>query len=270
MMASDIERCLTVAAYSAFVAMREYLEKNPNSTPDQAVKIIQATSSDDVALDYVGGQQIYNYMNNQLITGKVQKDLRLTISEIIRIYRPWWLRLIPYGRGKLKSALDINQVQCFTLAGLFETLPDTESIFWWDEMAALVRGTAESERMLRAREVELLSLEYEKTRLKKLGISREPSWVSLEDNTLGYDILSYDRGLNGIVNRLIEVKRTVSNRIFVTRNEWNNALSARQNYLFHIWHMPGRRFVEYSVKSMKPNIPRDQGNGVWQNVLVNL
>ena len=266
----DVDRCLTMAAYSAFIAMRVYLEKNPDSMPDQAVQTIKVTNSDGADLDYVGGQQIYDHMKDLLMADKVQQNLRLVIGEIIRIRQPWWLRLIPYGREKLRSALDVNKEQCFKKAGLFEAVPDTESIAWWDEIAALVRGTAESERMAEAREVELLSLEHERARLKKLNINKEPSWVSLEDNTLGYDILSYDKEPNGIVSRLIEVKRTVSNRIFVTRNEWNNALSARQRYLFHVWHMPDRRFVEYSVNSMKPNIPRDQGTGVWQSVLVNL
>ena len=269
-MVVSMDRCLTMAAYSAFVAMQRYLEKNPDSTPEQAVKIIQSTSPDDAGHDYIGGRQIYSYMSNQLIAGKIQQDLRFVIGEIVRIYNPWWLRLVPYGREKLKSVLDVNQVQCFTVAGLFEAVPDADSISWWDEMAALVRGAEESERMIQAREAEFLSLEYEKARLETLSINREPLWVSLEDNTLGYDILSYDKGSNGVVNRLIEVKRTASNSIFVTRNEWNNALSARQNYLFHIWHMPSRKFIEYSVKSMKTNIPKDQGTGVWQNVFVNL
>lgn len=266
----DADRCLTAAAYSAFIAMRRYLEENPDSTLDRAVKIIQTTNSDDADLDYVGGQQIYNHMNDRLIAGTAQQNLRLVISEVIRIHRPWWLGFVPYGRKKLRSVLSPNQVQCFTIAGLFEPVPDSESLSWWDEMAALVRAAAESERMIKAREAEFLSLEYEKKRLKKLNIDREPLWVSLEDNTLGYDILSYDKVPSGIVSRLIEVKRTASDSIFITRNEWNNALSASQNYLFHVWYMPDCKFVEYSVNSMKPNVPRDQGAGVWQNVLINL
>lgn len=266
----NIDRCLTVAAYSAFIAMRRYMEKNPDSTPDQAVRIIRATNSDNADLDYVGGQQIYSHMNDLLIEDTAQKNMRLIITETICTLKPWWLRSIPYGREKLKAALNKNQIQCFMVAGLFEAVPDTECISWWDEMAALVRGTVETERMNQAREAELLSLKHEKDRLKKLGINREPSWISPENNTLGYDIHSYDKGPNGIVNRLIEVKRTASDKIFITRNEWNNALSASQHYLFHIWRMPDCKLIECSVESMEINIPIDQGAGVWQNVLVNL
>ena len=266
----DIDRCLTVAAYSAFIAMRRYLEKNPDSTPDQAIQIIRTTNSDDADLDYVGGQQIYSHMNDLLIADTIQKNMRLIITEIICTLKPWWIRSIPYGREKLRVTLNKNQVQCFMVAGLFEAVPDTECISWWDEMAALVRGTAETERMIQAREAELLSLEHEIDRLRKLGINRKPSWISPENNTLGYDIHSYDKGPNGIVNRLIEVKRTASDKIFITRNEWNNALSTPKNYLFHIWYMPDRKLVECSVEGMGVNIPRDQGAGVWQSVRVNL
>ena len=264
----DVERCVTVAAYSAFVLLRKYLAKNPSSTPDDAVSVIRATDSDDAGLDYVGGQEIHLRLNDSLDLGPATNHIRTVIGELIRVSRPWWLSLIPYGREKVKSALTRDQVQCLREAGLFDTFPKPEAVAWWDEMAGLARSEADKDRMLQARSAERLSLEYERHRLKELGIELEPVWVSLEDNTLGYDIRSYHRETSGVVSRLIEVKSTMGDSIFVTRNEWANAVGARHRYFFHVWFMPDQRFVEYPSSAVQPNIPVDRGAGRWQEVRV--
>jgi hypothetical protein len=124
--------------------------------------------------------------------------------------------------------------------------------------------------MIRGREAERLSLEHERDRLRRLGIAQEAEWVSLEDNTLGYDIRSYDLFGGKIVTRLVEAKSTTSDSIFITRNEWQNAASAEEQYVFHVWKLPDRTFTEFSASAIRPSIPIDQGSGRWQNVLVGL
>jgi len=266
----DIDRCFTVAAYSAFVVLRQFLAKNPNTTAKEAVSIIEATNADNTGLDYLGGQEIYLHLNDILDISPGTNNLRSVIGELIRSSRPWWIRLIPYGREKVRSSLHMNQVQCLREAGLLDAVPDAGAIAWWDEMAALMRGVVDGERMTRARQAERLSLEYERARLKDLGIHLEPVWVSLDDNTLGYDIRSYNKEPSGIVSRLIEVKSTTNDSIYITRNEWRNAVSANQRYLFHVWLMPAQKMVEYPASAMEPSIPVDKGTGEWQNVRITL
>lgn len=259
-----------MAAYSAFVTLHRYLSKNPELELAVAIDLIKNTNSDAHGLDYVGAASIYQFVNLTDNWTATKEGLRLFVFELVKATQPWWLRLVPYGRDKVRSALEQNQIQCLREAGLFDPVPDAETVAWWDEIAGLVRGTVDTEKMIRAREAERLSLEHERARLKSLGISKEPEWVSLEDNTLGYDIRSYDLANGRVINRLIEVKSTTSDSIFITRNEWQNASSADQHYFFHVWKMPDETVEEYSVSTIMPNIPVDQGSGLWQDVRVEL
>jgi hypothetical protein len=197
-------------------------------------------------------------------------ELRLVISKLIQLVQPWWLRLVPYGREQVRAALDPNQVQCLREAGLFDPVPTAEVIAWWDELSASVRGLVDTERMLQAREAERRSLQHERDRLKQLGLPLEPQWVSLEDNSLGYDIKSFDLSNGQVVARLVEVKSTNGNSIFITRNEWANAATAGPHYCFHVWKLPCDSPLEYPVDAVRPNVPLDQGGGEWQDVRVAL
>lgn len=259
-----------MAAYSAFVSLHHYLSKNPQLERADAIAAIRHTNSDAFGLDFVGATGLCEILNLTDDWSDTKEGLRLFVFEYIKATQPWWLRMVPYGREKVRSALERDQVQCLREAGLFDPVPDAETVAWWDEIGALVRGTVDAERMIRAREAERLSLEHERARLKTLGIDKEPKWVSLEDNTLGYDIQSYDVSDGSVVNRLIEVKSTTSDAIFITRNEWQNAATADQHYFFHVWKMPEATVEEYSVSTIKPNIPTDQGSGLWQDVRVEL
>jgi hypothetical protein len=259
-----------MAAYSAFVVLRDYIARNPQLETTAAIDIIRLSNTDDAGLDYVGGAIIHQLIEIDISGRDRRTALRLVACELVKAAMPWWLRLVPYGREMVRSALDQDQVQCLREAGLFDPVPNPEVIAWWDEIAAIMRGTVDNERMLRAREAERQSLEYERIRLLSLGIGLEPEWVSLEDNTLGYDIRSYDLQDERVVSRLIEVKSTTSDSIFISRNEWLNASSAEKNYCFHVWKFPERSVVEYPVASMKPNIPVDQGAGAWQEVRITL
>lgn len=266
----DLNRCLTMAAYSAFIVLRHYLANNPSVDVPTAIDIIRQTNSDDAGLDFIGGSAIHVHLAIDIPEKDRRAALRLVVCELVKATQPWWLRLVPYGRDKVRSALHPDQLQCLREAGLFDPVPDANAIAWWDEIGTAIRGTVDAERMARAREAERLSLQHERDRLKALGIGLEPEWVSLEDNTLGYDIRSYDLSGEQIVSRLIEVKSTTSDGIFITKNEWRNAASAEPHYCFHVWRLPERKVVEYPVAAMRPNIPIDQGSGSWQDVHIAL
>jgi hypothetical protein len=119
----------------------------------------------------------------------------------------------------------------------------------------------------RARQAEALTLSHEKERLRTLGISEDPKWVGLDDNTAGYDVLSYDKGAVGRINRLIEVKSTVVSplRFELTRNEWDQAARFGQQFHFHIWNLAATppRLFERTVAEIEPDVPSDKGAGRW-------
>ncbi len=266
----NLDRCLTMAAYSAFVVLSRYLASHPETPLQQAIETIRQTNADSAALDYVGGAAIREIVEVDLAGADYRAALRLVTCALIKAANPWWLRLVPYGRDKVKAALEQDHVQCLREAGLFDPFPVPDVVAWWDEIGAAARGAIEMEKMLQAREAERWSFERERNRLEALGIPLKPEWVALEDSTLGYDIRSYDKIRGVIVSRLIEVKSSGSDVFFVTRNEWRNALGAKPHYCFHIWRVPNGSLLELSVSDVEPHIPVDQGAGEWQQVRVQL
>lgn len=120
---------------------------------------------------------------------------------------------------------------------------------WWDHISGRVRLEGDRKKLERGRIAEELSLNYENERLKREGIDIEARWMAIEDNTVGYDILSYERGDYGPINKLIEVKSTIASplRIYITRNEWNQAQSIGAAYCFHVWDLqekPPRLYIK--------------------------
>lgn len=84
---------------------------------------------------------------------------------------------------------------------------------------------------------ELLILQHEQERLKAIGLEEyadKIKHVSIDSDSIGYDIKSYDTDGNGIVKELyIEVKTTTLNRdvnFYVSRNELDKSHKLKKNY----------------------------------------
>ena len=264
------ERCFTIAAFLAFTELLAFRADNPNVPLKDSIPVLKKFKSSASTCDFKGITQLTAILDEELAWDNTKSGLRLFISELIRYFKPQWMQLIPYGRDKLRTVLSVNVIQCFREAGLFETPPDEDVVAWWDNVSAFVRGVVDTERMIRARNAERLSLEYERKRLTGLGIERDPEWVSIEDNMLGYDIRSYDRSGDHIVGRLVEVKSTLSDTIFISRNEWDNAITSADQVVFHVWKFPSQELHEYPTAVMQAHIPSDQGGGVWKELKVTL
>ena len=264
------DRCFTMATFLAFTESRSFRMDHPDLTLEDSIATIKKLKSSASAFDYDNAMQLMTVLDEELAWDNTKLGLRLFVSEIVKHSKPWWMRFIPYGREKVRAVLTTDAIQCFREAGLFDAYPDKDVIRWWDDISTLIRNVVDTERMVRARNAERLSFEHERKRLTKLGIRREPEWVSLEDNTLGYDIRSYDRVNDHIVSRLIEVKSTLSDTIFLSRNEWDNAATSANQTVFHVWEFPNQELHEYPVAAMEVHIPHDQGSGLWKDLKVTL
>ena len=266
-----LEDAFSMSAFLGFLEIRSFLAEHPSLPERDAIASLYRVRASCTGLDFRGGLTLVRKLDPSLDWQLSQDRLRLFVFEWVKMTQPLWLRLVPYGREKLRGALDDDQTQCFRQAGLFDETPDADTLEWWDRLADLTRGASDAEKMKRARHAERLSLDFELSRLKCLGISRTPRWVALEDNSLGYDILSYDLDPEGtVVTRLVEVKSRLSDEIYITRNEWENASGAARQSVIHVWDLPEERLREYRVRDVAPHIPLDQGHGVWQDVRVAL
>lgn len=259
-----------MAAFLAFIELNSFRCAYPMLTPAETVANVKNLRPNATGLDFSAGLTLLRRLDASKPWNPSKGGLRLFVYEWVRLVEPIWLRFVPYGRNKLRNSLSDNEVQCFREAGLFDQQPDDDVVEWWDRITALIRSTMDTEKMERARLAERLSLEYERNRLEALGIVKEPQWVSLEDNTLGYDILSYDFDAGYIVNRLVEVKSALSEFIFLTRIEWENAIGSPERTVFHVWSLPAKELREYKVPEIAPDIPNDRGAGRWQDVRISL
>lgn len=178
------------------------------------------------------------------------------------------------GRQVFAAKLDGDDHSLFENAGLLGSPPDADVVTWWDTIGHEVKLETDLEKMAQARAAEKLSWNLEKQRLLNLGIELDPIWVGLDDNTAGYDVLSYEPGVPDNTNKLIEVKSTVVSplRFYVTRNEWNQAQKAKDAYFFHVWDMQKQPPVLHirTVAEIEPHIPTDNEKGKWSNAEIPL
>lgn len=129
-------------------------------------------------------------------------------------------------------------------------------------------------KLSQTREPETLTLEYERKRLKSLGIDKELQWMSLDDCFAGYDVLSYDLGDFAPINRMIEVKFTIATalRFETTRDEWEQAKRLGTAYIYHVWDMQKTPPVLYELTTAQiaAHIPSDHGKGRWETAEIPL
>ena len=187
--------------------------------------------------------------------------------EVIIYRQPIWAKTIGLGRRKFSQKLSRDEQQCFRSARLLDDPAAPSVVAWWDRVTGVLRLSADQEKLRRARAAERLSLEHETHRLQNVGIKREPIWMAVDDNTAGYDVLSYDVGPYEPINRLIEVKSTIASplRFFLTRNEWETAIKFGDRYIFHIWDLTSSCLHERTVAQIAPHIPTDNEKGRWAN-----
>jgi hypothetical protein len=136
---------------------------------------------------------------------------------------------------------------------------------WWDDLATFFRAQQEERRNEIGRQAEQLTIEYESAQLLNLSIDEVPRWVALEDNTLGFDVVSF-RKLNDEPYQIyIEVKGSASSpsRFILTRNEWDKAESIGDKYFLYLWNIRNKSLQILTQQEISLHVPSDKGEGHW-------
>lgn len=256
-----------MGAFDGLLTIRHYAAKYENDDLRHVVAIIKGINADLASLDFESALELHPIVSFQAPIQAPHQFYRQCLRDLIVSKHQSWARIITLGRARFVRQLERDEQQCFRAALLIEDPPCDDVVAWWDSLSAQMRRENDRKRMSRAREAEKLTYDYEVERLKSLGIKLQPKWVAIDDNTAGYDVLSYDRCEPSPRNRLIEVKSTIASplRFYVTRNEWEQALKFGDSYHFHIWDLaptPPRLF-QRTAAQIGPHIPEDQANGKW-------
>ena len=265
------ERLFSLSCFEGLRLLRKYMENFPEQPLSRLLTLIESVEADAHSLDMEASVHL-----SALIEPDCPLDGRTfyqsCIKAILIKHQPIWARSMKQGRRRFVNSLNVDERDVFAAAGLLEVLAADEVVAWWDEVAGLGRLVSDQVKINQGRIAERLTIEQERTRLKKIGIEKEPEWPGLDDNFAGYDVLSYDYDSTEVVNQLIEVKSTVMSpmRFYVTRNEWRIAERTQKRYLFHVWDMSKNPPVlhKLDVATVAPHVPIDNEKGEWQNVLI--
>jgi len=264
-------------AFEGLRILRSYTVQRPNTPLEDLAELILKVEADAHSFDLEAAIFLDGIVARQAPYEGVD-FYRACLADVLLIELPEWARLVTLGRGRFIKRLKSNEYRdirsLFRQARLLDEPPTANDIEWWDALQAHVRGKQNQDAMRRARIAEQLTLKHECTRLKSLGIEIAPRWMAIEDNTVGYDILSYSPSEFGPANLLIEVKSTIASplRFNVTRNEWEQAVSFGEAFLFHVWDLRPTPPVLYerTVAQVAPHMPNDNEDGKWTNALIPL
>jgi hypothetical protein len=251
-----------MSAFEAAHSLRGFRLKHWELSDAALIETARAVNVNFFPHDYAAGI-VLERLIPQDCDGALETFFTLAIDAVIATQEPFWLRLAPSGRISVHAALDDNGRQCFRSAGLMGT--SERAVAWWDRLATSVRMEQNASLLAQGRVGERLSFERETRLLVGEGVDLEPQWVALDDNSLGYDILSYRRNGDHLVNRLIEAKTTFSRppRLILTRNEWHSAHQFGSAFEFHVWLLPEEELIVRSVADILPHIPTNSGDGQW-------
>ena len=269
-----VDPLLSVSAMEALRQLRVQRAKNPGLASIDLAELIKKISVDAAGLEFALSISLDILVPDDSPAELPHAFFRICIRQLLLRAAPRWTRAVTLGRERFTVLLDRDEIACFRAARLLEDPPDNDVVDWWDNLGRLLRKQLEEQKLDRSRVAERLTLDHENDRLKGLGLTRKARWIAIEDNTAGYDVLSYDVGPEGPVNKLIEVKSSIASplRFFVTRNEWEKALQFGDSYLFHIWDLASQapRLHIRTVKQIAPHIPMDRVKGRWSNAEIPL
>jgi hypothetical protein len=206
-------------------------------------------------------------------TGYSQSIARNLLEMYIRTDRPYWSYSLIKGRQKSMIYVPESVSDVFIQLGLYDRnsiLIDPEIVEWWDRLATVIYSTRQSNNVAVGRIGERCSFLFEEYRTQ-----HEPKWLSLEDNGLGYDLLSLQSEDEG-ENLCIEVKTCSSDPqvLFISKYEWKVASTKPSGeYMFHIWDITDiskPKLYTASASDLRPHIPEDIGVGAWESCSLKL
>ncbi len=263
---------LRMSVMNALVEIRRARARDRDFALHTAASTLTATGASEATFDYEVAISVINRFPNlgepSLESQSVM--LRQAISEIIIGEEPGWITSIQYGRHVLRDSLtSANVLQCFTSAGLFDD--DADVYDWWDAISAHVRSERDNVKQRMGSEGERLSLEHERKRLIREGLSElYPTWDSRDNETLGYDIGSFFVDGDSVHQLLIEAKAAsdVPLIFHLSPREWKVAQSRPKSYLFHVWHLPTKSLTTITPEELHVYVPSNTSRATWESLRI--
>ncbi|MEO5534371.1 MAG: DUF3883 domain-containing protein [Pseudolysinimonas sp.] len=253
-----------MSAVTALKYLREFASANSESVAE-AVLHVPFLDVVRAAHDYEAAVRLDAVVDSSNLLLNFESDIRRLVTDLLEADPPGWLQVVPLGRERVASQLEPDVLQVLRAGGLFDPVPSVEAIEWWDQLAARARGDLDARRLELGRDAERRSLEYELDRLSQIGCPYLPRWLSLDDNSAGYDIQSWEVD-DGVWRQLaIEVKSTVSSivRFHLSRGEYETCVKLAGAYRFHTW-VQGNGPIIVESQDVIASAPLDGTGSRWE------
>lgn len=196
----------------------------------------------------------------------IDEQVRMLMTAYIDTEKPPWLQLVPKGRRFALQFAPEGVRQIFYECGLARE-DSADVIAFWDSLAQSIRDDKDLNREEIGRRGEAYTIDYEAGRVGKI-----PSWVAVDDNTLGYDVLSIVAKESTSKLR-IEVKASTQPmnqaNFYISPNEWEIANTSGP-HKFYLWLISERDLMlaTLSVDEVAAHVPILQGSGSWTSVRI--
>ena len=95
MEAPGLERCFSMAAFLAFIELREYSATHPTLTDADALDSLRKLRFGAAGLDFHAATVLFDVFDRELPWDQTKVGLRLFVYEWVRLAQPGWLRTVP-------------------------------------------------------------------------------------------------------------------------------------------------------------------------------
>ena len=268
----EFDKVARLSVFLGLVRLGELRSRYPGIEDGELTRAAAAGAADLAASDVATASRLIDALDMQSLEEDA-RSMRRFLRSLLKLEQPAWIIAALRGRQALQTAMPPSASQCFSFAKLFDAKPDIDAVVWWDELVEEQRASDGQTLKDSGRAGERLTLDYETQRLASLGLDVHPKWVALDDEWLGDHVLSFDVSSEGVLtNRLIEVKAcsALPLQIFLTRNEWEQALRAKDAFAIHVWHLPTEKLTELTWSDLLEHVPLDQGAGSWREARIDL
>ena len=237
--------------------------------------------SQKTTLDIKNGRKIIDILGAKLLKKyndfSNYRERKYILREILALYlkkaKPGFMFRITGGRLYFLEFVSENFEQLLKEAGLLDkidfTVEGSKIRNWWDDLSEFIRKLDKSAKLDLGRAGEEKTIRFEEKKLRKLKISKKPSWDGFENNLLGYDVQSWRTNSKKIY---IEVKASSysNGTFFLTRNEWNFSISVKDDFMIHLWIQDNSkpRIITFQELHSKNYKIEDVSNAEWSKIKI--
>jgi hypothetical protein len=251
---------------------------NNSKDLDEAKKLAEISNPSKSKYDFDSAYKLISEYGEEYFTISEDNEikiLRSNLYKIITALNPEWIKKVDLGRNfvfdsinKLNNEVESQEIfHTFRVCNLKDD-NDIDTVLWWKYLSEFYRNN--NLNIEKGIDGEFLSLRYEIKKLQDLNIDRQPLLKSIDDETLGYDILSFRMSSDTTYNIYIEAKFSNNNQFFLTKNEWNTANKYMEKYFIYFWDGESDAPKIINFEELKEYILDDKENSTWDKLVINI